>query len=202
MSNIKSRLSRHFVASAAIAAASAGVANAAIVWSGPVNINIPATTAGVYLNVVTGVSATSPAGAPGWDINPWSSTGFGLFNATPGASSGYLNLGGNLFNLPGGTSIGPGGNFVSLAPATNNPQWNLNSANNLIGFRFLNEAGNTVHFGWFRVEFGSTITNRSIVEYAFESTPETAILAGAIPAPGALALLGLSGLVGARRRRA
>jgi hypothetical protein len=42
---------------------------------------------------------------------------------------------------------------------------------------------------------------RSVVEYAFESTAGAAIAAGVVPAPGALALLGLAGLAGSRRRR-
>ena len=40
-----------FVASEALAP---NDAEAAIIYSGPVNINIPSTTAGIYINVVTG----------------------------------------------------------------------------------------------------------------------------------------------------
>lgn len=204
MSNLKSRLSRHFVACATVAAAATGAAEAGIVWSGIVNLTIPASTNGLYVNVITGQNNLPPPGSggntvPGWDINPWGSTGFGLFSP---AGGGYLNLGANLFNLPGGTSIGPGGTFGSLSTATNNAQWNLNSSNNIVGFRFVAEGGNTTHYGWFRVAFGSTITSRTLVEYAYESDANTAINAGVIPAPGALALLGLGGLLGARRRRA
>ena len=85
------------------AAASASLAvvpssDADIVYSGVVSINIPSTTAGIYLNVVTGVSGTTPAAVPGWDINPFSSTTFSLFNpATPTGgvyvgSSGFFIL--------------------------------------------------------------------------------------------------------------
>lgn len=204
MSNLKSRLGRHFVACATVAAATAGAANAGIVYSGIVNLTIPATTNGLYLNVVTGANNLPGGGSggtvPGWDVNPWGSTGFGLFSSSGG---GYLNLGANTFNLPGGTSIGFGGTFAGLATGTNNAQWNLGSSNNIVGFRFVSsENGGTTHYGWFRVAFGSVITDRTLVEYAYESVADAAITAGTIPAPGALALLGLGGLVGARRRRA
>ena len=59
---------------AGIALAAPAAAEAVIIYSGIVNINIPSTTSGIYINLVTGVASTTPAGAPGWDINPWSST--------------------------------------------------------------------------------------------------------------------------------
>jgi MYXO-CTERM domain-containing protein len=208
MSNLGKRMNAHFAACAAVAGAAmaGGVqqSDAAIVWSGIVNINIPATTNGLYLNVVTGQinepGNTGGSSVPGWDINPWGGSGFGLFSPTGG---GYLNLGSNQFNLPFNTTIGPGGTFGGLGTTTNNAQWNLNSTDNLVGFRFVNEANaNQVHYGWFRVGFDSTISSRRVVEYAYEDQAGVGIGAGVIPAPGALALLGLAGLVGTRRRRA
>src|SRR5690349_5352518 len=92
------RLDRHFTAMSALAAAAAvggaiRTTEAGIVYSGPVNINIPSTTAGVYLNVVTGVFNVAPASAPGWDLNPWSSSSLFVYAnnaANPASSSGTL----------------------------------------------------------------------------------------------------------------
>jgi MYXO-CTERM domain-containing protein len=48
---------------------------------------------------------------------------------------------------------------------------------------------------------GNLVT-RTVVDFAYESVAGASIAAGeSIPAPGALALLGVAGLAGARRRR-
>ena len=203
--NLQSRLVKHLAIAATAAAGVAGASNAAVVYSGIVNLNIAATTNGLYLNVVNGAINEPGNGGggtvPGWDVNPWGSTGFGLFSAAAPAGGSYVNLGANLFNLPSGQLISAAQTYGSLATGTNNAQWNLNSSNNIVGFRFQNEAnGNATHYGWFRVAFGATISSRTLVEYAYEGTSGTGINAGTIPAPGAIALLGLAGLVGRRRR--
>jgi hypothetical protein len=207
---LKSRLDGHFVACSALAAAAAigGVAqnsDAAIVYSGAVNINIPTSTSGVYVNVVTGANATSPSGAPGWDLNPWSSTTLSFFN--PAAPSGgvYVLTGTNVANLPAGTTIDGGSTYGSGSAATTGAQpFVLNSSNNLVGFRFQNEAaGNQTQYGWMRISLAATLNGqpRAIVEYAYEDTG-AGIGAGVVPAPGSLALLalGAAGLVGRRRK--
>ena len=59
-------------------------AHAVTVVSPAANITIPLTAAGIYINAVSGVSSVTPAGSPGWDINPFGSTSLAFFNpATP-----------------------------------------------------------------------------------------------------------------------
>lgn len=215
VSNLSKRIDARFLAAAAVVGAGAGMAeqaNAAIVWSGVVNLNIPSSTNGLYLNVVTGANnlpapGTAGTTVPGWDINPWSSTGFSLFSpaglpsSVNGASTAaYVRTsatGGN--NLPGGTVI-DGNSFYGTGTTT----WSLNSSSNIFGFRFRNEANSQIHYGWARVSLAGTLQGqpRSLVEYAYEDQPGVAIAAGAIPAPGSLALLGLgaAGLVSRRRK--
>jgi len=206
MTALKSRLGRHFAVVAAAAAAAGGIAtsaSASIIYSGPVNIAIPNNIDGVYMNVVTGATGTSGGSVPGWDINPYSATA-GNFNLWGPTVNTWYAIAGQ-YNLAEGTLIeGPASSFFRPGGGTNlAPQMNLNSADNLLGFRFVNEAnGNQVHFGWIRLQFGATAGERAIVEYAYSEVAGVGILAGAIPGPGALALIGLSGLVGTRRRRA
>lgn len=181
-----------------------------IVYSGVVNIDVPITTAGVYLNVVSGVFNTSPASAPGWDMNPWSTTALNWFNPTAPAGGVYvIGSDAGVDNLATGTLIGAGSVFGSGASQTTGATaFNLNSSNNLVGFRFQNEAnGNQTHYGWVRVSLGGTLTSpRALVEYAYDDIAGTSIAAGdigAIPEPSTFGLLaaGAMGLATFRRRR-
>ncbi|MFM9996761.1 MAG: PEP-CTERM sorting domain-containing protein [Phycisphaerales bacterium] len=213
--SLKSRLDRHFVAcSAAAAAATVAVvpqqsAEAAIVYSGVVNINIPSTTAGVYVNFVTGLNSSVPASVPGWDVNPWSTTALNYFN--PGAPAGgvYVQGGGtgtNTANLVPGTLISAASVYgAGTAASTGLLPHVFNSSNNIVGFRFQNEAnGNATHYGWMRISLSATFgaQPRAIVEYAYENVAGAGINAGDVPTPGSLALLALGavGLAGRRRR--
>lgn len=184
-------------------------ASAVIVWSGPVNLSIPVSTNGLYLNVVSGATnlpaGGTGTGVPGWDINPWSATGLAFFSpATPAGGAYVLSGTSTVANLAVGASIGAGNTFGS-GIAANTAQFNLNSSNNVIGFRFINEGGGTTHYGWARLAVGASTIDpaRAIVEYAFESTPGLAIQAGVVPEPGTYALMGLgiAGVLLAARRR-
>jgi hypothetical protein len=174
----------------------------AVVVFNPINLPIPNTIDGLYVNVVTGATSTT-SGPAGWDINPYGATAMQFFAPTPTTSSGYAGTAGVISNLALGTSISGLSAFVTGATTPPAASWNLNSSNNYVGFRFLNEAGSTVHYGWMQLGFGATVTQRTLLGYAFESTPNLAIQAGVVPEPGTYALmgLGLAGLMVAARRR-
>lgn len=208
---ITSRLNAHFAA-CAVVAASAGVmgaaheADAAIVWSGIVNITIPSNIDGVYVNVLTGQSGTSGGAVSGWDINPYGATTLQFFGSTGGGYVRGLGSSGTLVdNLAQGTLINASQSFGGgTAETTGATAFNAGSMSNLVGFRFVNEATGQTHYGWMRILLGGAglaAQPRSIIEYAYESVAGAGIGAGVIvPAPGAIALLGLAGLVGRRRR--
>ena len=208
---LSNRLVKHFAAAAAVTVV-AGAANAAVVYSGIINFACTADIDGCYINVETGVLSNGPAsGVPGWDVNPYSSGG-GMNFFTGSTGGGQLRQTGQTTgpagNLALGTIVGSTGSFNT---GTGNVYGNAAagwqySAENIIGFRFVAAAG-TTHYGWMRFLMGApgsagTAMTRTVVDYGWESDAGTSIAVGAgiIPAPGAIALLGLAGLAGRRRR--
>ncbi|MBU3683815.1 MAG: hypothetical protein FGM39_07380 [Phycisphaerales bacterium] len=205
------RLESYALAATAVTASLVTSANAAVVTSGPVNIVVPATVDGVYLNVLNGATGSAGTGVTGWDINPYSSTTLSFNTPAATDTGGVVRLGSatsgntNIANLAGGVLVGnlPGMWFsTSFASASTTAPvgrpFVLNSSNNFVGFRFLNETTNSIHYGYLRFQIGAALTNRTIIEYGYENVAGASIL---VPAPGAVALLGVAGLVGTRRRR-
>jgi len=206
---ISNRLDKHIVAAAAVAAGVAASANAGVVYSGVINFVCAVDIDGCYINVETGVLSNGPgSGVPGWDLNPYSSAGgMNFFNSTGG---GQLRQTGQTTgpagNLAAGTVIGSAGSYntsTSNVFGTASAGWQY-SAVNMIGFKFVSAAG-TTHYGWMRFAMGAagsagTAMTRTVVDYAYENVANASIEAGAIPAPGAIALLGLAGFAGRRRR--
>jgi hypothetical protein len=197
---------------AALSLGLASASNAAVVTSGPVNINIGGVPPGVFLDVVTGQVGTTFGGFPGYDLNLF---GFGasltvsgpIVNGAQTSTGGFarLNSGLNIANLAGGAVIGDlpnmfwqtGNAGITTTSPAGSPFF-LNSTNNYAGFRFLNEATNQVHYGYLRLSIGSTLATRSIIEYAYEDVAGASIF---VPAPGALAVLAVAGIRGGGRRR-
>ncbi|MEJ0088527.1 MAG: PEP-CTERM sorting domain-containing protein [Limisphaerales bacterium] len=203
-----------YTALATVALAAPVAAKADIVYSGVLNLTVPSTTAGIYLNLVNGVFATTPSGAPGWDINPWGSGSFFLYGTT---GNGFINnfAGGSsatlVDNLPLGTTIDGASGYTfgnNATETTGSTAFLLNSSSNVAGFRFINEAaGNQVQYGWVRFSLAGTAVAqpRLLVEYAYDNTGAS-ILAGqttAVPEPSTYAFLGLmaTGAFAVRRWR-
>ena len=199
------RLTNHFAVAAA-AVSCAGVAHGTVIYSGVLNITVQADIDGCYMNVETGQYVNGPgSGVPGWDVNPYgtSTTAVSLYAAT---GTGYMRNPGagtstGRTNLAAGTDIGAASFFYGSSSATIGTlvgQWTANSSG-IFGFKFLAADGLT-HYGWMRLAIGANAATRSIVDYGYESAAATGIAAGAVPAPGAVALLGFAGIFGRRRR--
>jgi len=204
----------------------AGSAQAVVVYSGVVNLAVPNTTAGLYVNVLDGSSFTGPGtfpvlGGPGanYDFNIFGSTAWTFFSPTssgqsaptvPTTSRGYVSVTttGAASNLAVGALIDGSSIFNTGSPSA--AALTTGSAA-IVGFRFRNEGpdlasalDDTVHFGWARFSLTGGVPG-TLIDYAFESTPLTGILAGvttAVPEPGTWLMMGLgAAALLARRRR-
>lgn len=139
-----------------------------------------------------------------------------LSSATLGALTGEMLLSGpdNVTPMAAGVIVGPGtasfgsGNLLALDQFSGNPPVYINeeglwddSLTAFAGFRFTNASG--VRYGWVRLFVEETSNNIVVFDYAYEDTPDTAIVTGAVPEPGlwALLLLGVGGVVARRRGR-
>ncbi|MBM4110779.1 MAG: hypothetical protein FJ254_05400 [Phycisphaerae bacterium] len=195
MKNLK--LEMHFAAAAALCAA--GAANAAIVAWENCNLLIPANIDGMYINVETQMTGTAGSAVAGWDINPYGSNALTWWNAAgtgmmryPGVVTGSAGSLANGASVSATASYGSGS--VTFGSAAGN--WQYNAVNNF-GFKFVAADGST-KFGYGTMSVGANATIRTITNLYYESSG-AAIAVGAVPAPGALALLGLAGLASRRR---
>lgn len=195
-------MAAYATAGAAAAFAAAPSADAAIVYSGPVSINVPATTSGVYLNLVTGAATTTPV--TGWDFNPWGSTSLNFYFNTGGG--GMTQNGTSFALLSNFDYIGPLFNFLgSTTSSTALAPYRAGETGGYLGIRFLNESTGATDYGWVQLTTtGATGYPATITGYAYENTG-AALFAGAVPEPGTNAALALGalalGAVGVRRWR-
>ena len=194
------RLAAHF-AVAAVATVVAGAAQAAIVhWDA--NLVIPNNIDGQYINVETQTFGSAAGLVAGWDLNPYgtSTTAMSWFAAAaPSGCVMGLGQGGltsAVASLSAGTLVSSASTFGNTASSVSAGGWVLN-ANNYFGFRFLG-ADALTHYGWGVFSVGATMGVRTLVSVEFETTAGAGVTVA--PAPGAIALLGLAGLAGRRRR--
>ncbi|MEN9642619.1 MAG: hypothetical protein RIR77_1808 [Planctomycetota bacterium] len=212
---ISNRFEKHIAAAAAVAMGATAAANAAVVYSGVLNFVCAPNTDGVYINVETPTVTNEYFDS--YQLNAYSNNGFRFYFSASGGGlmrrEGVTTGTGG--NLALGTSIGSTGSYNSTdgdVYGTTSAEGLLGgwtySSENIVGFKF-KAADTLIHYGWMRFAMGAedgvvnTMT-RTLVDYGYESTAGASILAGAgaVPAPGALALLGVAGLAGGRRRRA
>ena len=192
-------------------AAFAPAANAVPVLSTAANIVVPVSTAGIYINVVSGTSGAAAA-TTGWDINPWGSGSAFLYGATGGGIA-TLTVGGTPASLALGTVIGSSTTFTQspgasvFGSAAGN--WTLN-ATNYFGFSFIGN-DTLLHYGYGTMIVGATALTRTVGQIWYESAAATSITVGGtvvtpVPEPSSVALMlaggGLVALAMRRRRQA
>ena len=191
------------VAAATIAAPAVPTADATVITN-TVNLALPATADGVYLNVVTGASSVSAVA--GWDLNPYLSNGVFTFFWPSATTGGGVATGAatNVYaSLSAGAVISSASPFTASAGG-GGPGSTINfqsTGQHILGFRFVNEATGIVNFGY-------AIINNSapngfpatLVSYSYENNGGAITV---VPEPSSFMLLGLAaaGAFGVREWR-
>ena len=183
-------------------------ASAAIVYGGTVNIPIPYTFNGVYLNVLTGATSLSePTDFYGSPSSAWINIDFAGVDVVNGDGLFPLIAAPDqVVNIPFNTTIDGTGTYASGPNAStshlgSSPGQFQASVPGFIGFR-MNPTGGGNQFGWLRVSLNDDPSGGIIHSYAYENAIGIPIGAG-VPEPGSSAavLLATAGLLVRRRPR-
>ncbi len=165
-------------------------------------IPVPASLAGVYINLLTGATGTSGAGVVGWDFNPYLASGgtqLGFYWAPVPAGGVAGSPTGPYLDLPVGTVISGASTFTrSITGTTGSPY--LTTGTRTLGFAFLNEGTAATNFGYLTMT--TSATNgfpATITGWTFENSG-AAITVVPEASTGILAVLAM-GAVQLRRRR-
>jgi len=149
------------------------VATAAIIDSGPVNISLPATNAGLYINVLTGATGTSGGAVAGWDFNPYlTASGLGIYwdnvNTASTGGVGVTAATGPLVVLAPGATISVASIFTRSIQAASTFRVTQDA---FMGFQFFNENTSVINYGY--AELSTTATNgypATLVHYVYENS--------------------------------
>lgn len=153
---------------------------AAIVDSGVVNFPVPATTAGIYFNVVTNVSGTVASAVPGWDLNPFaSSTNLAFFQSTAaGNNTQVVSTAAGTTLLAPGAVVGPASTYV-LSGTAQAPDFRVTSTTSFVGFRFTNEVTAALNYGYAQLSTtAGTGFPATVTRYVYENTGLPITIAG------------------------
>ena len=189
-----------------------------VVW----NCNVPLAYSygsyGLYMNVKTQQtsvddgSGNQPAGT---DLYfGMSGSKLSIITTNPGQTVGVTNFGGAAVfgvarlasgtvigsSLASGISWGQGIDIVTNAATAVAPYKWVQGASNYFGFSFMS-ASNQLCYAWGEVTLDAGSNQYGTINRIVYEDSGASVTAGVVPAPGALALLGLAGLTGRRRRR-
>jgi hypothetical protein len=210
---------KHCLIAIAAAAALCPSLQAAIIYSGPENLTVSFSDAdGLYLNFETGATAVEFPDA--FYDEPWVNFVFGgywLYHGDPvrmvaAFDDVYdpeeVDESDYFANVQAGATIDLSSAFGAAGSAS---QFHVGSAGSgkfvageagILGFEFTaTDDIPTTHYGWLRFIPGDTVG--TLVDWAYESTPGQAIVAGAVPEPSVLGMpaIALLGSMLVRRRR-
>jgi hypothetical protein len=143
-----------------------GGGNPNLIDSGIVNIAVPTTTTGLYINWLTGAQCTTSPCTGAYNFNPYSTTLTFWWGAPVTADSACVGSGASCSVLASAATIGPASTFVDGNPANY-----LAGVDGYLGFTFLNTNTATINYGYAHVTtVGPNGTPMTIVQYVYDNS--------------------------------
>lgn len=157
-------------------------AHAAVICSPMSNLDVPATTEGLYLNLITGTFGTSEAVVPGFDINIYAAAstnpgGQMKFYWGPESTNGAgVAISGDTYAVLGpNVEIGPGSIFTRAAFTGDTSAW-LAGTSGFLGMRFRDETAATIVYGWLALATTATLGFPATIEgWCYEDSGEAIV---------------------------
>ena len=129
-------------------------AKAAVQCFTKVNLSVPATGEGLYINLITGVSGPNEGSVPGFDVNiyaaqntPPSGQMKFYWGAEATGGAGVVSSGDTYAVLINGESVGPASLYSRAAFTGDTDAWQAGTMGHL-GMRFRNEGTGIINYGW------------------------------------------------------
>ena len=204
--NIRSALL--LILAAVAGAPAARDASAAIIYSGVQNLQVPQDSKGFWVDLFS--ESLTGGGLPGdLFLGNEAQEGVNIQSAQTNVPGSFVSFSVNgqvyITALSEGftvdsSSVGPLGHFFgTMAAGAQDPSAQFNLASNkYIGLSFVRDTN--LYYAWVRVSINNSAGSFVVHDWAYENTGG-GIQTGAIPAPGALALLAAGGFVGVRTMR-
>jgi hypothetical protein len=199
-------MTRLGVCISALAGALAVQPASAVIVTFTTPVVVPNTLDGLYINLMTGATGSSPALVPGWDFNPWSASNTLTFfwNGTPAGTSGgvAVSAAGPYIDLPIGAGVGAASTFSTSSGSAQTLAFQATGTHTL-GLRFFNESTSAINYGVLSmVTTGPEGFPATITGWSFENSGSA--FAQVVPEASTAAMLALGilciGAVGGRRR--
>lgn len=129
-------------------------AHATVICSPMTNLDVPATSEGLYVNLISGVSGTSEGAVPGFDIDIYAAINTKpsgqmkfYWGSVSTGGAGVASSGDTYAVLGPNVSIGSDSTFTRAAFSGDTSAW-MAGTSGYLGMRFKDEATTAIVYGW------------------------------------------------------
>ncbi|MDQ2779234.1 MAG: PEP-CTERM sorting domain-containing protein [Pseudomonadota bacterium] len=194
-SKLALRLGLYAVALAGIAAPLSSAHADIVSFNAP--ISVPNNGDGLYLNFQSGATGSSAAAVPGWDFNPYTTSGTIAFFwggvDNPDSAGVASNTAGPYLNLATGAVVSSASTFARSAQLVATAAFQ-GAGTHILGFSFLNETTSAVNYGYATLTSGGALgVPLTIDRWSFENNGGP-ITVSAVPEPSTGLMLALGAL--------